>query len=114
MQFKPLLAALFCVSALALTSVAVALAGNDHGRHNGTFRVDLTCPNQTYQQALFHGWTVSVSATMNYVVVTQTDGTVVLHNTQADPGGQPLVTCTYVGPISGITWVNTGFFTPAG
>jgi len=105
------LAAVFGSVAIASLTASGALA--DNGLHEGTFQADLVCPGQTYVQAQFHGWTIQVSQTTVYVVVTQANesGTVVLHNAAAAPPSQPLVICTYVGPISGNTWVNTGFFT---
>ena len=86
---------------------------------SAAFEVTLTCDGQTYD-TLAEGWVFHIVGSIpqtNYVVITQsytdTSGTHFLHNANAQPGGQ-VVTCTYVGPITGRLYTNTGFFTPAG
>jgi hypothetical protein len=105
----------------ALAGACVLVGGTTQAPgSNGSFEVTLTCGSQSYD-VLATGWAgeiIGSSPRINYIIVTQsyTDetGTHVLHNTAANPGGKPLVTCTYVGPISGRLYTNTGFFTPAG
>jgi len=73
----------------------------------------------TYQVIAFIGWEVKVVGSNSiYIILTQsyTDatGTHVLHDAKADPPGQQLVTCHYIGPETGRDYTNVGFFTSGG
>jgi hypothetical protein len=81
------------------------------------FSITLTCGGQQYP-ALLTGTIQIVGTTPQtvYKIVTQSytdeSGTHVLISNHAYSNGAPLVACTYIGPLSGRLYMNTGFFTP--
>jgi hypothetical protein len=105
---------------LAVTGwIGIALTTHPAVAATAAFEVTLTCNGQSYD-TLAQGWEFHIVGSIprtNYVVTTQSytdaSGTHFLHNANAQPGGQ-VVTCTYIGPITGRLYTNTGFFTPAG
>ena len=60
-----------------------------------------------------------IGSTRHLVIVTLTvryssGATDVLHNSNADPRGQTIVTCHSAGPFTGNQYTLVGFFTPVG
>jgi hypothetical protein len=110
---------------LVLTVLALALAfGATRSRADSPFGfpfdITLKCDNgHEYSVVLRPGDALQFTdSTTNFMGVswfyTDTTGTHYLINSNAQPTGQPLVTCHYDGPVSGNHYTVIGFFTPVG
>lgn len=111
-------------SVLALT-VGVASAGANQGDTQKGIRLTLfNCsPGQaTYDVIAGNGIGIGglsvVGSNMQYVILTQswTDADGAFHSVSIGKAtaNRQLVTCHYIGPISGTDYTNVGFFTPVG
>jgi hypothetical protein len=117
---RRLLIALLAALALSVVlSVAAAPAGADPANKN-TLQLTLTCPGTPPIDAVFELSSADsfhlVSTSSNFLwkslsFATST-GTVEIDRGIQGGGHQELVTCTYVGPVSGNHYTVTGFFTP--
>ena len=112
---------------LVVASASLALAfgaAQASGESSKAVLVPVTCdsgPYPTFDTTLppYGQAVIIVGSSSNFITVTLSvtyaDGTTeVLHSSNADPKGQPLVTCHSVGPFSGNRYTLVGFFTPVG
>ena len=111
------------VLVLAGTLFAGTLLGVSKARADNPNAVQVTvnCDNaRSFETTLppFGEAAPVIGSTSNFVVVSlsyaDASGLHVLHSSNADPKGQPLVTCHSVGPITGNQYTLVGFFTPVG
>ena len=109
---------------LLVLAVASAVLGPSQARAESSKAVvvPVSCDNGTSFETTLppYGQAVPIiGSTSNFMTVTLSvmyaDGTTeVLHSSNADPKGQPLVTCLSVGPFTGNNYTLVGFFTPVG
>ena len=117
---------LLAVSIAAAVLASAVLISQAHADSPKAVVVTLSCDNgpfpsfETTLPPLGEAVTI-IGSTSNYIPVmlsyTDASGTmppVVVHNSHADPKGQPLVTCHSVGPVTGNLFTFVGFFTPVG
>jgi hypothetical protein len=130
-RLRPFLAALACVSAVAATIVAVAHADpSNFGTTTWTFtnctgpagtpttfdavRQEFTTPTDSIvgMPAIF--LLTSGTELFNPFMVTIVDTGASGTNPGFDHNGLLLVSCTTTSPVSGTTYIFTGFLTPVG
>ena len=116
----------FILALVVASLVLASLLGASQARAESSKAVQVlvTCDSGPYPSFYTTlpplGQAVTIpGSTRNFVTVTLTvayaaGATDVLHNSQADPRGQALVTCHSVGPFTGNNYTLVGFFTPVG
>jgi hypothetical protein len=103
-----------------LFAITAAPAGADPANKN-TLQLTLTCPGAPPIQAVFELSSADsfhlVSTSSNFLwkslsYPTPSGATAEIDRGIQGDGHQQLVTCTYIGPVSGNHYTVTGFFTP--
>jgi hypothetical protein len=109
-------------TALALTVLASGAAvASAHPDNDNTLHFVLTCEDGNVWNASFNGGPAAfhldegqlyIWLQIDYVTPDGQSGSIA-HGTQGS-AGEPTVTCTYTGAVSGNAYTVTGFYPPAG